>query len=105
MKLSLETSGWEVRAAPTEPSPATMFNTPAGSPASFSKAARATVESGVYSEHWGYISGNGKKTDDFSNCALKLQKPRNGKCHDTFTAPITICKIRNIVLIKQCQTL
>ena len=89
MKLSLETSGWEVRAAPTEPSPATMFNTPAGSPASFSKAARATVESGVYSEHWGYVSGNGIKTDDFLNRAqkFKLQKLRNGKCHDTFKSP------------------
>lgn len=84
-----------------------MFNTPAGSPASFSKAARATVESGVYSEHWGYVSGNGIKTDDFINRTQKFksQKPRNGKCHDTFKAPITIYKIRNIVLIKQCQTL
>ena len=65
VKLSFETSGWEVRAAPTDPSPATMLNTPAGSPASFSRAARATVERGVYSEHWSCVSDKGTKTYDY----------------------------------------
>ena len=39
-------------AAPTDPSPATMLNTPAGNPTSLRRPAKATVDSGVYSEHW-----------------------------------------------------
>ena len=55
VKLIFDMSLWAVSAAPVEPSPATTLNTPLGNPASLRRDARATVDSGVYSEHWGTL--------------------------------------------------
>lgn len=50
VKETRSTSGWAARRAPTgSPGPVTRLATPAGSPASTSRAMRATVDSGVIS--------------------------------------------------------